>query len=124
MMSQPTLFEEPARRIPTGYLRQPYMDAQFQRVFGVPLDDYYYGLLGGLHIIRFNDELLQAGDLSMEEALLRRVVQAQRDGVRFSVHDTAFVYYVRYLCTGNKSDVQEKTDEYDRRLKALREAQP
>lgn len=125
-MTQPSLFEAPApaKRAPLiGYTRQPRMDAQFERVFGVRMDDYYVHYLYGMDVARFDVEVLNSGDISPEEAMLRRIAAAcWRDGVPFSVPPSELAHYLRFLCTGTRGVRSHKPgdDEYERKLDAIR----
>lgn len=102
--------------------RQVRMDEQFEKVFGLNVDDLWIDRIYGIDVARFYEEVLRSPDLSVEEGLLRRIDQARREGVAFQVWDADFAFYVRYLVTGDASKQVVKTDEYATRLLALRGA--
>jgi hypothetical protein len=48
-------------------------DRQFEQVFGVPVDQYWYGIASGLDIVRFDEEVLHSGDRPVSAAVQERV---------------------------------------------------
>ena len=124
MMTQPSLFEFPKAQEPAALIvfrRQARMDAQFERVFEVKMDDYYAGDLLGFDVVRFDDEVLRSGQQSVSEALLRRGFQALRRGVQLTEYWPHVVAYLWYLCSGDKTRVVQVAEDYSARWERLKD---
>lgn len=51
------------------------LDRQFEQVFAVPVDRYWHGIVAGLDIVRFDEEVMRSGNRPVSAAVQERVAQ-------------------------------------------------